>query len=52
MLSFRNANPGDLYVNRRGGSWKNGDLYVNRRVSKNRGFIRKSGSLGKSGTCM
>ena len=50
MLSFRNANPGDLDVNRR--SRKNGDLYINQRVSENRGFIRKSGSLGKSGTCM
>ena len=35
MLSFRNANPGDLYVNRR--------------VSKKWGFIRKSEGLTKSG---
>ena len=35
MLSFRNANPGDLYVNRM--------------VLEKRGFIRKSEGLRKSG---
>ena len=35
MLSFGNANVGDLYVNRR--------------VSENLTFIRKSEGLGKSG---
>ena len=53
MLSFRNDNAGDLYVNgrvseKRGfihkseGLTKIGDLYVNRVVSENQGLVCKS----------
>ena len=52
MLSFRNANAGDLYVNRRGlGYWRIvrklgapdiGELYVNWNVSGYQRFVHKS----------
>ena len=42
MLSFGNANVGDLYVNRRV-SGENGILYVNRRLLENGAIICKLG---------
>ena len=43
MLSFRNANPGDIDINRRVS--EKGDLYVNRVVSENHGLVCKSEGL-------
>ena len=55
MLSFRNASPGDLYVNwrvsekrgfiRKSEGLRKSDLYGNRVVSENQGLVRKSDGL-------
>ena len=43
MLSFGNANVGDLYINRRVSGGKNGILYVNRRLLEKGATVRKLG---------
>ena len=62
MLNFRNANAGDLYVNRRGTEYRIivcklkglrifGELYVNRRDSEYQRVVRKLEGLGISKNC-